>query len=784
MIAPATTPAESPSTVLDALVAALRRAGEHNDAAEVAPAAILWPDGESQWRGVVPALRPHLPILTLGDYQPERDTGPASWIRAELATREPADTPPVIYLPGLSKDDLRRVEEAPSPASQLVYLQYRGTLFLQPNGKDWTVAAFLQNAQYGLGLALDKSEATRTSLLSTAPRLLHRPVAELRAHPGGIDAGFLQELLIPDLPGLILDWINNPSATRDRLDDASWGAFCAQLNSSHGLDPERDGPSEAARKLGEAKVGSRWVAVWSRFVASPAIYPRIPKMLRGAKPAETGQRTLFAAENDHWPQDNERQEGELRQALTNLAGSNGGDARAVVISLDVAHEPRRQSVWAKLGEAPLADAMQHLTTVATGTQTPFPAGSFDAMQRTYTEQGWRIDAAALNAATAVTAKPDRDAFAAALHAIYTPWLWDTAERFQEAIGNWNEPTEVTPLAVPPGSCVLFADGRRYDLAARLADGMKESGLGVAITSEVGPLPGVTPSAKPAQSPVAGLLTGGATINAAVAATGTALSQTSFKKLLADQGWRFLDPGATGAPDGEIRAWTELGAIDSYGHNHPDDLPRQAQGELLRLQQRIGELLDAGWERVIAVTDHGWLLTPRPMEKTDLPAHLAVQRKGRCARLNPAASTPLQTVAWRWEPEVRIAMAPGISCFEEGKRYEHGGLSLQECVVPTITVTAGTASRSRASVSIAGMTWRGLRCVVMVAGEGEGLSIDVRQQAGDATSSLAASPQPVGEDGTARILVTGSDTEGDAAALVVLDDNGHVIASQTTKVGGE
>jgi hypothetical protein len=168
-------------TVLDALAQAIERASRYNRNVEVPPLAILWPDGEAQWCGVMEDLRQRLPILTLGDYDEKTRTGPAIWIRAALSTRHPDAPMPVIYLPGVRKDVFRNVEDAPEEIQPLLYLQYRGTMFLQANGKDWTLPAFFQNAQQGFGIRVDGSEATRTALIATAPALLRYPVEQLRA---------------------------------------------------------------------------------------------------------------------------------------------------------------------------------------------------------------------------------------------------------------------------------------------------------------------------------------------------------------------------------------------------------------------------------------------------------------------------------------------------------------------------------------------------------------------------------------------------------------------------
>ena len=45
-------------------------------------------------------------------------------------------------------------------------------------------------------------------------------------------------------------------------------------------------------------------------------------------------------------------------------------------------------------------------------------------------------------------------------------------------------------------------------------------------------------------------------------------------------------------------------------------------------------------------------------------------------------------SWFWAEDVRIACPPGIDCFMAGEEYNHGGLSLQECVVPQIVIRPG------------------------------------------------------------------------------------------------
>lgn len=141
--------------MLDALLASLRAAVVYNRNDQAAPAAILWADKERQWETLLPALREHLSeFLTLGDYQPAARTGPAIWLKCMIARTLPEahwaeDATPVLYLPGVSRADLRAVEECPRELQPLAELQYRGAYWTQTNGKDWTLLAFLSSSDGG-----------------------------------------------------------------------------------------------------------------------------------------------------------------------------------------------------------------------------------------------------------------------------------------------------------------------------------------------------------------------------------------------------------------------------------------------------------------------------------------------------------------------------------------------------------------------------------------------------------------------------------------------------------
>ena len=67
--------------------------------------------------------------------------------------------------------------------------------------------------------------------------------------------------------------------------------------------------------------------------------------------------------------------------------------------------------------------------------------------------------------------------------------------------------------------------------------------------------------------------------------------------------------------------------------------------------------------------------------------------------------------------MRIALAPGVTCFEANKDYEHGGVSPQECIVPRIAVAVGAATTTRGP-EFTKVKWLGLQCRVEFTGVSE------------------------------------------------------------------
>jgi len=200
-----------------------------------------------------------------------------------------------------------------------------------------------------------------------------------------------------------------------------------------------------------------------------------------------------------------------------------------------------------------------------------------------------------------------------------------------------------------------------------------------------------------------------------------------------------------------------------------------------LAELVEALLLAGWKSVRVITDHGWLLLPGGLPKAELPKYLADTRWGRCAVLkSTAAAVEAQVVDWRWSNAVRIAVAPGITCFKAGIDYAHGGLSLQECLTPSLRVRRGAAA---ARVAIEDVSWRGLRCRVRIAGAHQDLRADLRRKPAAADTSIADGGKLVDAGGYASLVVPDDEDLGHAAFVVEVSADGTVVAKQSTTVGG-
>ena len=769
-------------SVLSALINRLReQARRFNPALEAAPVAILWTDEKREWEGVLPKIMEAIPELhALGAYEPEQRSGPGVWLRMVADGRAgkvgvPRGLPSVagetaiLYLPGVGngqlRTDLRGLKDDPQLAP-LAELQYRGTFWRQENGKDWTLRAFLESKRGGLGLKVAGNQETAQALKAAMGKLLTQNLSALDAVT--IDERYLNDLINPAPDETVLRWLTAPDAIQAEQ-GVSWESFVASTNKRFSVDLAK-GPVEVAQRILASKPGEAALPLWEKYVAHWHSYPDAYEVFRGIAPPD-----LFQGA-ERYPRENDADEKHLADELLKAASLEPMAAAQAVLAAEAKHAARRETLWAQQGRAPLATALADLAHIAKAFLEPLAGGNaVDAAQR-YAESGWRVDAAARAAmAIAQQAELEKPIYAV-LVALYRRWLEKQAEGFQALVKkdgypDWNLPE------VADGTVVLFVDGLRLDLARELEAALhKDNGLNVALEAGFTSIPSVTSSGKVWVSPACKLANGGNGGDFAPKLPKGGYTADKLRKAMEPEGVAVVDTENPAFAYG--KGWAEFpGDIDSDGHAKGLKLARAIPAHLDDLAKVIRRLLNAGWKQVWVVTDHGWLLLPGGLPKAELPAKLTETKWGRCAVLKDAAAdNDWLVLPWSFDPAVRVALAPGISAFSNGRDYDHGGLSLQESVVPFLRVQRnGPVAGQPRMLSV---TWntRKTICSILVT-DAAGLTVSLER-----LGSAIGDAEVIDADGKGRVVFEEVDDLLGEQIAVVLRRDGQKVAEERMNFG--
>ena len=800
-------------TALDLLAAAIRTKASVSGSM-VPPAAILWTDAGREWRGLLPAARSRIQeLLVLGDYRPDDRTGPAIWLRCVIdRTIElpgiPSDRPPVVYLPGIERGQLRAGEDCPERLRPLVELLYRGVAWHHTNGRDWSVRAFLtlraDSTPAAPGLDISGDSETREALLRALGEVAQTPLDELRGHR--LDANDFNRIVGVDVVRDILRWLGNPGAARETMGDARWEAFRDEARRELRFDPGRGSDVEAGLKLARGK--GKWSDVWSRFCEAPESFQGVADVLRRSRPA--GELVLEG--RDRWPDLNDEDERSVREALGGLPRLLQPAACTEIKRLEAKHGHRREWVWAKMGQSPLAQVLRPLACLAAATIKSIGGALPDDIARVYAERGWQADRGAREALALATPEHEQVIASAVCH-LMEPWLRDSAKVFQFAVRKhplWSNPIGVSKVAPPTAGadvlsapsidpvkateqeCILFVDGLRYELGRCLVDRLNERGLTATMQSRWAAIPTVTATAKPAVTPVSDQIAGdrlGADFQPVMRGSGRPAVAATVREALRERGYEIVGDGALDlGPLAGARGWRETGRIDYHGHHHGAvEFAQLIDRELDRIERRVNELLDTGWHAVRIVTDHGWLLLPGGLPMDTLPRHLTESKWARCAVLASDSRPDVPLYPWHWNQNEHFASPRGIACFSKRPEYAHGGLSVQECLIPDIRVarkagadgSGGYAGATR--TVIRSVSWVRMRCNIRVEVSVEGATADLRLGSLSG-ASVASTPKTIDADGCASLILRDDAHEDAALVLVVTASGDCVLAHRTTHRG--
>ncbi len=503
--------------VIDKVVEKIRDAGlKFDPSIQVAPACILWPDREREWEKALPLFLERMPeLLIFGDYSPTKHTGPAVWLRCVIANKSPdlelpPDKTPIIYLPGVSRQELRQVENIREGLKPLAELQFRGVIWSNGN-KDWTAHAYLKVNPFGFPIQIMDNTETKTALLNSLKALLKTEIESLENK--SLDKEFFNNLLESDYVDSMLQWLNQKDEFKSTLSEEEWRAFNEICKSKLSFNPDKEGYLTAATKL--ASCTPSWDDIWKRFCFAPNRYPNIPALIKQCKPPKSllwqnpSQRTF-----DRWPQYNQEQENSLRKELKSLKTLPPHKARDQTIMLEKEHGYRRNLIWAELAETPNAQALKHLAILSNITANPInslTAGTAEDLSITYQNKCWLADKAMLQALEAIEKQEDIEGIQTALIAIYKPWAENAACYFQKITYINGYPGCKSSAEKAPkyekGECLLFVDGLRFDVAKWLTQMLTDKGYRVEEKVVWAAIPSVTATAKPAVTPIRDKISG-------------------------------------------------------------------------------------------------------------------------------------------------------------------------------------------------------------------------------------------------------------------------------------
>lgn len=130
-------------------------------------------------------------------------------------------------------------------------------------------------------------------------------------------------------------------------------------------------------------------------------------------------------------------------------------------------------------------------------------------------------------------------------------------------------------------------------------------------------------------------------------------------------------------------------IDSHFENHPDTAPTEITNALKRIRVAIHKLKERGFHEVVIATDHGFFMNTHAGagDVCTKPAGNWIGIHERCA-LGDGAGDGNHLVVSAEKMGIRgdfakFAAPHSLAAYRSGLLYYHGGISLQECVVPVI-----------------------------------------------------------------------------------------------------
>src|SRR5262249_27253843 len=163
-------------------------------------------------------------------------------------------------------------------------------------------------------------------------------------------------------------------------------------------------------------------------------------------------------------------------------------------------------------------------------------------------------------------------------------------RFRTAYEAAGDAARPGPLAIEPGTLVLFVDGLRMDVGQAVADRLRNEGTEVTLQWRLTPVPSLTATAKALVTPVGDSIGGRGKVEAFLpleASSGKPATLEVLRKAMLARGIQVLDRDTVLPPEKPTSiGYAECGNIDSDGHVMGLRLAAQLQTEVTRISEYV------------------------------------------------------------------------------------------------------------------------------------------------------------------------------------------------------
>ena len=425
----------------------------------------------------------------------------------------------------------------------------------------------------------------------------------------------------------------------------------------------------------------------------------------------------------------------LEEAAQRLADGDHAAALTLARGREDSHwvrsNPRRLAQWSALQEAAVlaqrvASCLQEVARLRGKAPSAW-------IQRYTAEGGWaEVDGLDRRLAAFLSAMDEEPVAGRAITRVrqgYSEWVRLLNEAFTGSLvaAGWDAGWELHQTQVfdhrvrPDADPVAFfvVDAFRFEMGQELVKRLGEQAAQVTLDAAMAALPTITPVGMAALLP-------GASESFSVQAAGSGIAGAIGGEAFAawPARWQHLQRRLPGSV--ELRLETLLhmteeaiaeavrGArlvlvrsqdIDAVGEAGVGLLAQQAMGPVIpNLARAMQRLNRAGIHRSIVASDHGHLLdqTQEDDMKIESPGGDTVDMHRRCwagrGGRTPSGAVRVTGANLGYDTDLDFIFPSGRGVFRSGGglRYHHGGLSLQEVVIPVISVTMARHGESAAS----------------------------------------------------------------------------------------